>query len=156
MMLGGDILTIIEKSIEIDTSTDKIWQLATWDKIPEWSDIFKSAQWTSPDKNKVGSKVHVVSEVADEKDEFDAEIIEYTDHGEGAQTWKTIGGHFTAAGAIYLKPSGENKTLVMMVEEYSLPYGPIGSMHDRIRVHRAFEEGVEESSRRLKEIAETA
>ena len=156
MLLGGDLLTIFEKSIEIDTSADKIWPLATWDKIPEWSDIFKSAQWSSATKNKVGSKVHVVSEVADEKDEFDAEIIEYTDHGEGAQTWKTTGGRFTAAGAIYLKPNGVNKTLVMMVEEYRLPYGPIGSMHDRIRVHKAFEEGFEESSRRLKEMAETA
>ena len=106
-------------------------------------------------KTRLGQKVHVVSEVADEKDEFDAEIIEYTDHGEGAQTWKTTGGHFTA-GAIYLKPGGEDKTLVMIVEEYRLPYGPIGSMHDRILVHKAFEESVEESSRRLKEIAETA
>jgi uncharacterized membrane protein len=156
MVLGGDILTIIEKSIEINTSADKIWPLATWDKIPEWSGIFKSAQWKSLDKNKVGSKVHVVSEVADEKDEFDAEIIEYTDHGEGTQTWKTTDGHFTAAGAIYLKPSGENKTLVMMIEEYRLPYGPIGSMHDRIRVHKAFKDEFEESTRRLKDIAETA
>ncbi len=149
-------MTIIEKSIEIGASADKIWPLTTWDRIPEWFDAFKSARWTSSDKNKVGSKVHVVSEVADEKDEFDAEIIEYTGRGEGAQTWKTTGGHYNAAGSIYLKPSGEDKTLVMMVEEYKLPYGPIGTMHDRIRVHRAFEDSFWNSCMRLKEIAETA
>ena len=147
-------MTIIEKSIEINAPSDKVWPLVTWDKIPEWFDMLKEAEWISKEKNEVGSRLHVISEVADIKSDFDAEITEYAQSGEGERTWKTIGGGITAAGAIYLKPTG-NKTLVMMVGEYKLPYGPIGTMLDMIRVRRAFEKSFADSCMRLKEITET-
>jgi uncharacterized membrane protein len=147
-------LTIIEKSIEIDAAADKVWPMVTWDRIPEWSDMFKGVEWTSAEKNKVGSTLHVSSEVADVKNDFNAEITEFADKGEGTRAWKTTGGRLTAAGAIYLKPDG-NKTQLMMVEEYKLPYGPIGTMLDKIRVRKAFENSFTNSCMRLKEITET-
>lgn len=148
-------MTILEKTVEINASAEKVWPMVTWDRMPEWLDMFKSAQWTSSEKNKVGSAVHVVSEVADVKSDFDAEITEFAPNGEGTRAWKTTGGSLTAAGAIYVKPEG-NKTLVMMVEEYRLPYGPIGSMLDRIRVRKAFENSFANSCMRLKEISENS
>ncbi len=147
-------MTRLEKTMEIDTSADKVWPLIRLDRMPEWFDMFKDVEWTSVDKNKVGSTVHVVSEPApDIKNDFDAEITEFADGGEGTCAWKTTGGSLTAAGAIYLKPSG-NKTVVMMVEEYKLPYGPIGAMFDKIRVRKAFENSFSNSCMRLKEITE--
>ena len=59
------------------------------------------------------------------------------------------------AGAFYLKPEG-NKTLLMAVSEYKLPYGPIGTMLDKIRVRKEFENSFSNSCMRLKEISETA
>ena len=148
-------MTLMEKTIEIEASADKIWPLVSWDRIPEWFDMFKSAQWTSQQKNKVGSRVHVVSELADTKNDLDVEITEFADGGEGTRAWKTVGGSMAAAGAFYLKPEG-NKTLLMMVSEYKLPYGPIGTMLDKIRVRKAFENSFVNSCMHLKEISETA
>jgi uncharacterized membrane protein len=148
-------LTIFEKSTEINASAQKVWPLVTWDRIPEWFDAFKAVKWTSAEKNRAGSTVHVTSEVADVKGEFDAQITEYAQEGEGTRSWKTTGGNLAAAGAIYLKPDGD-KTQLMMVEEYKLPYGPIGTMLDKIRFHKAFEDSFANSCMRLKEIAESA
>jgi uncharacterized membrane protein len=153
--MGGDVLTIVEKSIEIDAETDRIWPLTKWDKIPKWFTLFKDATPTSAEQNKVGSKLHVTSEVANTENSMDIEITEYTVSGEGSRAWKTTGGKMQAVGAIYLKPEG-NRTQMYMVGEYELPYGAIGRMMDRIRVKKTFEESFEESSKRLKEIAESA
>ncbi len=50
---------------------EKIWSLVTWDRVPEWYESIKKAEWTSKEKDKVGSTVHVVSEIAGTKGEFD-------------------------------------------------------------------------------------
>jgi len=39
---GGDILTRIEKSIEINAPPEKIWPMIQWDRTPEWY-----TPWTS-------------------------------------------------------------------------------------------------------------
>jgi uncharacterized membrane protein len=148
-------LTIIEKTIEINAPADKIWPLTKWEKIPEWFTLFKNAEPTSTEQNTVGSKLHVTGEVGNAPSSLNIEIIEFAEDGEGTRAWKTIGGSMQAAGAIYLKPEG-NRTQMYMVGEYELPYGAIGRMLDRIRVKKAFEEGFEVSSRRLKEIVESA
>jgi uncharacterized membrane protein len=153
--LGGDVLTIIEKTIEIEASANKIWPLTHWDKMPLWFTLFKDAEPISPEQNKVGSRLHVTSEAVNVWNSMDIEITEFTEGGEGTRAWKTTGGKVQAAGAIFLKPE-DGRTQMYMVGEYKLPYGAIGRMQDRIRVHRAFEESFEESSRRLKEIAESA
>jgi uncharacterized membrane protein len=148
-----NVLSMVEKSFDVEAAADKVWQLITWDRMPQWFNMFKSAEWTSTEKNKVGSKIHVRSEVAEVKNDFEAEITEFADAGEGTRAWKTTGGNFTAAGAVYVKPDG-NKSRVMMVEEYKLPYGPIGTMLDKIRFRKAFENSFSNSCTRLKEISE--
>jgi hypothetical protein len=102
-----------------------------------------------------GLTLHVISEVVDVENEFDAQITKYARDGEGTRGWKTTGGNLATAGAIYLKPVGD-KTQLMMVAEYQLPYGPVGTMLDKIRVHKAFEDRFMNSCLRLKEITETA
>jgi uncharacterized membrane protein len=148
-------LTIIEKSLEIDAPADKIWPLIEWEKVPEWFTLFKDAEPTSQEQNKVGSKLHVTSEAADVQSSMDVEVTEFAESGEGTRAWKTTGGDIQAAGAIYLKPEGD-RTQMYMVSEYKLPHGAVGRMLDRIKVHKAFEESFEESSRRLKEIVESS
>lgn len=148
-------MSLFEKTFEVDASADKVWPLVAVDRMPEWFDMFRSVEWISNERNQVGSKIHVVNEVAQVRNDFDAEITQYAGNGEGTQAWKTTGGNLTAAGAIYLKPEG-NKTLVMMVEEYKLPHGPIGRMLNRIRVHKAFEDSFNSSAQRLKERSKSA
>jgi hypothetical protein len=55
----GGIWTKIEKSIEINAPPEKIWPMIQWDRMPDWFDPCKSAEWTSKDKYKVGSTVNV-------------------------------------------------------------------------------------------------
>lgn len=123
--------------------------------MPLWFTLFSDSEPISLEQNKVGSKLHVTSEAADLEGTMYIEITEFTEGGEGTRAWKTTGGKMQAAGAIYLKPEG-NRTQMYMVGEYKLPYGAIGRMQDRIRVHKAFESGFEQSSRRLKEIVESS
>jgi hypothetical protein len=115
-----NVLILIEKTIEIISTANKIWPLVTWDRILEWFDMFKSVELTSGEKNKVGSKVHVVNELADTKNDLDVEITESANSGEGTYAWKTVGGNMAAAGAFYLKLEG-NKTCLWRLKNTNCP-----------------------------------
>jgi uncharacterized protein YndB with AHSA1/START domain len=50
----------IERSIEIDVSPEKVWEMLALDKFPEWMDMMESVEYTSEvriqkDKYKVGA-----------------------------------------------------------------------------------------------------
>jgi uncharacterized membrane protein len=146
-------LTKVEKSIEIKAPTEKIWPFITWERIPEWFEMWKKVEYTSKDKNKVGATVHVVGEVAGTKSEFDAEITEFAQNGDGARAWKSIGGDITARGSIALS-SQKDATKVTFLADYELPYSILGKIIDELRVHKAFEKSFEASAKNLKAAAE--
>jgi uncharacterized protein YndB with AHSA1/START domain len=56
----GDILVRIKKSIEINASPEKVWEMLAFDKAVEWMEGWKSIEYTfevhtSADKYRVGA-----------------------------------------------------------------------------------------------------
>ena len=56
----------IEKSIEIRASPEKVWEMLALDRHPEWSEQYKSAEYTSEvrtseDKYRVGASCRMTT-----------------------------------------------------------------------------------------------
>ncbi len=149
--VGGDSLARIEKSIEINTPPEKIWPLVTWDRVPEYYDSIKKVEWTSKDKDKVGSTVHVTSEIVGVKGEFDAEITEMIENKKAA--WRTTSGNPTMIYSLTLSPTKTGSKLTTAVD-YELPYSVLGKLIDKLRVHKAMEKEGEKALQKIKDTVE--
>ena len=53
----------VEKSIEINATPEKIISTMKWERFPEWFDSRKKVEWTSKEKEKAGSTLHITSEM---------------------------------------------------------------------------------------------
>ncbi len=148
---GGERLTRIEKSIVINASLEKIGSIAQFDKLPEWQPEWKKVEWTSEDKNKVGSSLHLVGEVSGFKSEIDLEITEFVKNEKAM--WRTIGGNMTGIGSMTFTPT-EDGTKFSMVIDYELPYSVLGKLIDKLRVRKAIDKSYDEALKRLKDMAE--
>jgi len=144
-------LARIEKSIEIAVPPEKVWSMLFWDRIPEWLDGIKEAEYTSEEKDGVGATAHVVGETAGIKVEFDIEITKYTKY-EGA-SWRTTAGNFTAIGFTSLKPTEAGAELTLVID-YDLPYSILGKIVDKLLVGRDMEKGFESGLGKLKSMLE--
>lgn len=141
----------IEKAIEIAAPPEKVWSMLYWDRIPEWLDGIKEAEYTSEEKDVVGATAHVVGETAGIRVEFDIEITEYLEF-EGA-TWRSTAGNFTAIGLTTLKPT-EAGTELTLVMDYDLPYSILGRIIDKLLVSRDMDSGFERGLEKLKNMLE--
>ena len=141
----------IEKTIETSVPPEKVWPTLFWDRIPEWLEGIKEAEYTSEEKDVVGATAHVVGETNGMKVEFDIEITEYTKNS-GA-SWRTTAGNFTAIGKTILKPTdvGTKLTLIM---DYDLPYSILGKIIDKLLVSRDMEKGFDDGLKKLKDTLE--
>jgi uncharacterized membrane protein len=145
-----DFLARVEKSIEIHASPEKINSILKWERFPEWFDSFKKVEWTSKEKEKVGSMVHITSEIAGMKTEYDAEIVEFT---KNTLRWRTIGGNFTAISTGTLSPTDSGTDFTISID-YELPYSILGKMIDKLRAHKAMEKDLEKGLKGIKLDAE--
>lgn len=143
--------TKIEKSIEIAASPEKIYSKGVWEKILEWHSGFNTVEWTSEEKNKVGSTLHVTGEVAGIKAEVDIEITEWRDNEMVA--WRTLRGSIKGSGSASMVPTkfGTKYTVVI---EYQLPYSIFGKIIDRMNVHKTIEKICDDALKKLKEEVE--
>ena len=148
---GGEILARIEKSIEINAPLDKVFSLIRWDKVPEYYDSIKKVEWTSEPKMMVGATVHVVSEIAGSKGEWNAEVTEYKNNEK--VSWRTTGGSMTIIYNATLDPAKAGTKLITAFD-YELPYSVLGKLIDKLRVHKALEKEAEKALQKMKEIAE--
>jgi coenzyme Q-binding protein COQ10 len=144
-------MTRIEKSTLIRASPEKIGSIAQFDRLPEWQAEWKSVEWTSEEKNKVGSTLHLVGEVSGFKSEIDLELTEFVENEKAA--WRTIGGNMTGIGSMTFSPV-EDGTKFSMVIDYELPYSVLGKLIDKLRVRKAIEKSYDEALKRLKDMAE--
>jgi uncharacterized membrane protein len=144
-------LTRIEKSIEISAPIAKVFSLVNWDKVPEYYDSIKQVKWTSEPKMKVGATVHVLSEIAGAKGEWDAEITEYKDNEK--VSWRTTGGNMTIIYNATTEPTKAGTKLTTSFD-YELPYSVLGKLIDKLRVHKAMEKESDKALQKMKEIAE--
>jgi uncharacterized membrane protein len=149
--MEGDILTRIEKSIEINVSPEKIWPIVRWENVPEWFDTVKKVEWTSKEHNKVGSTFHAISEAAGAKMEYDAEITEVIENEKMAA--RTTGGNLTSISSVSLSPT-EAGTKVTITQEYEMPYSVIGKLIDKLRVRKAMEKSIDDALKKLKDTME--
>lgn len=149
--LEGDILTIAEKSIEINAPPEKIWPMIQWDKTPEWYDDWKKVEWTSKDKNKVGSTVHINVKAAGVKTELDYETTEVIENEKVA--FRSTGKNFKATGFHSLSPT-ENGTKVTIFADYELPYSVLGKLFSKVAFHRTMEKSFEVGLKKLKDMME--
>ena len=141
----------IEKSIEINAPLDKVFSLIRWDRVPEYYDSIKKVEWTSKPIMEVGATVHVFSEIAGAKGEWDAEITEYKDNEK--VSWRTTGGNMTIIYNATLDPAKAGTKLTTSFD-YELPYSILGKLIDKLRVHKAMEKEAEKALQKMKEIAE--
>ncbi len=144
-------MTRIEKSIEINASLAKVFSLIRWDKVPEYYDSIKKVEWLSEPKMKVGATVHVLSEIAGAKGEWDAEITEYIDNEK--VSWRTTGGNMTIIYNATLGPAKAGTKLTTSFD-YELPYSVLGKLIDKLRVHKAMEKEADKALQKMKEAAE--
>ena len=150
--MGGEILTRLEKSIEIKASPEKIWPLLEWDRSPEWYEAFHTVEHTSQLKHEVGETVHITGAIAGIKAQWDAETTEKIENEKAV--WRSIGGGFTGFGIHSLAPT-ENGTKVTMIMDYELPYSIIGKLMDKLRFQKAFEKTIDDGLKKLKTMMET-
>lgn len=141
----------IEKSIEISAPLDKVFSLISWDRVPEYYDSIKKVEWVSKPKMEVGATVHVFSEIAGAKGEWDAEITEYKNNEK--VSWRTISGNMTIIYNATLEPVRAGTKLTTSFD-YELPYSILGKLIDKLRVHKAMENESEKALQKMKEIAE--
>ena len=150
-VIGGNVLAKIDKTVEIRVPTEKVWPMLFWDKLPEWLEGIKKAEYTSDEKDKVGATAHVVAESLGLELEFDIEITEYTRNK--AASWRTTGGNFTAIGNSILKPIDMGTELSLKFD-YDLPYSILGKIVDKLLVSRDMEKGFDSGLEKLKNMLE--
>jgi len=142
----------VDKSIEINVPPEKIFPLITWDRVPEFYDDIKKVEWKSKaHAMELGATVHVVSETAGTKGEWDAEITEFVPNEKVA--WRTISGNTTIIYHATLTPTKTGSS-VNTTFDYELPYAVLGKLIDKLRVHKALEKGAEKALQRMKSVAE--
>ncbi len=150
---GGDILTEIEKSIEIGAPPEKVWEILAFDRMPEWMEEWKNMKYTSEvrtpkDKYGVGASAHVT----EKHGEFDLEITESLENEKIAASSKGKyrypwmgGGRVTMAVTYTLKPVEEGTKLT-----YAMDYEMFGG-----RLGKGYlEKSIEKSLNNLKSILE--
>jgi uncharacterized membrane protein len=146
---GGDILTKTERSIEINAPPEKIWPLIQWDRTPEWYAPWTKVEWTSIEKDKVGSTVHIAVEL-DVKTELDCETTEILENEKVA--FRSIGKNPTT-GFHSLTPTNGG-TKVTIGATYELPYSVLGKLIDKVHTRKVMEKSFEVGLKKLKAIIE--
>ena len=141
----------IEKSAEINASPREVWQLITWDRVPDWYNSIKKIEWTSKGKMEVGATVRGLSEIAGAKGEWDAEITEFVDNQ--SVSWRTTSGNPTIIYHATLIPTKTGSKLTTAFD-YDLPYSILGKTIDKLRVHKAMEKEAQEALQKMKNAAE--
>lgn len=141
----------IEKSIEIKAPPEKLWPLGSFDRLPEWFNFMKKIEWTSKEKDVVGSTAHASVEVAGVKSEADVEMVECVKNEKRA--WRTTSPRTPITSVTTLTPT-EAGTRVTFLMEYNLPYSIFGKVIDKLRVSRELDKGIEQGFENLKVTAE--
>jgi uncharacterized membrane protein len=149
--LEETILARIERSINIGAPPEKIWSLIFWDKVPQWFDTVKKAEYTTKFKDRVGAVAHVSGEAGGVKAEWDAETTEWIENVK--YSWRTTAGNFTGVGSMKLSPieTGIKATFIM---DYDLPYSILGKIIDKIRVSKDIDQSCKRGLEKLREISE--
>jgi len=153
IVVKGDILGRIEKSIEIKASPEKVWEMLAFDRRPEWMEGIKSVEYTSEvrkpkDKYRVGASAHMT----EKHGECDLEITESLENEKITYSVRGYRGSRNTIG-IYTLKSTEAGTEMTFVTDYEVT-NLIFKILDKLFVQRALEKDLERWLQKLKNILE--
>jgi len=163
---GGDILTRVEKSIEIKASPEKVWEMLTMDRFREWQEemrreeIEKSLKYTSEvstpkDKYKVGTSGNFYTKEMG-MGEINFEITESLENQKLTYHLKKSGtNQIMGIDTFILEPLREG-TKFTCIFDYTMPWGILGKFLDKL-INQSFgavEKSVEKWCKNMKSILE--
>jgi len=143
----------IEKSIEINASLEKVWELLALDRLPEWNEEYGNVKYTSElrnpeDKYRVGASSHTNIKGAGA---IDFEITESLKNEK--MTFRMIGKRANNTVVTYVLKSMDEGTQFAYVMTYQLPWGSLGKFIGKIG-QGMLEKEAEKSLEKLKSILE--
>lgn len=161
-ILIGDIVTRIERSIEINTSPEKVWELLAWDRCHEWMDQWRknliSLEYTSDvhtpdDKYRLGASAQGNIKGLG-MGEFTLEITESLENEKMTYTTKRLGSTQQIGSITFLLTPLEEGTKFTYTYDYEMPWGAAGKLLNRMGGQRGGERMLETDIANLKRILE--
>ena len=145
----------IEKSIEIRAPPEKVWEMLAFDRHPEWSEEYQSAEYTSEvhtqeDKYRTGASARITTK---HKEEVNINIIESLENEKITYRVQGMPGARNIIGTFILK-STEAGTEMKTVTDYEIPGGILGKIFDKSFVQKALKKDFEKGLEKLKSILE--
>jgi carbon monoxide dehydrogenase subunit G len=142
----------MEKSIEIKASPEKVWEMLALDRYPEWSEQYKSADYTSEvrtpeDKYRVGASCRMNTK----EGLVDFEITESLENEKISYRVQGMKGVRNATGTFTLEPT-ELGTRITAVSNYELSSLMLKMLSKLLS--RALEKDFEKGLGKLKSILE--
>jgi carbon monoxide dehydrogenase subunit G len=141
-----------EKSVEIKTPPEKVWEMLAFDRMPEWMSDWKSVTFTSEvltpeDKYRVGASAHVTEKHA----KYDMEVTESLENEKIMYRSIGIGGGRVTMTLTYILKPVEGGTEVTYAAECG-GWGILCSIFEGLLGEKHL--GVETSLNDLKSILE--
>ena len=152
----------IEKSIEIKTSPEKVWELLALDRHQEWDEqmqkSLKSLEYTSEvhtpaDKYKVGASA-LVNMQGRGMGEIDFEITESLENENMTIHVRKLGTNQTAGIMTFNLEPIERGTKFTRIFDYRMPWGIFGKFLDKSFARRMEGKHIENCLDQLKSILE--
>jgi len=145
-------LVRIEKSIEIKAPPEKVWEMLAFDRMPEWSEQYKSVEYTSEvrtpeDKYRVGASCRINTK----EGLVEIEIMESLKNEKIMYRVQGMKGVQNVNGTFTLKPT-EAGTKITAVSDYEMSNLMMKMLAKLVSsaVEKDFEKGLE----KLKSILE--
>lgn len=150
---GGDSVTKLTKSIEIEAPPEKVFAFITdMEKMNEITKGFQETSYTSKGPVGVGSTMHVVGKAGGSQEEFDMEITEFEKNKKIIM--RTIGASKLKVQTSDILEPTANGTKLTGTMDYELPYSILGKIVDKLRVSKDLEKTMEKNQRNLKKALE--
>ncbi len=142
----------IEKSVEIKAPPEKVWEMLAFDRMPEWSEQYESAEYTSEvrtpeDKYKVGASCRINTK----EGVVEIEITESLENEKIMYRVQGMKGVRNVDGTFTLEPTDAG-TRITAVTDYEMP-NLMMKMLAKL-VSRAVEKDFEKGLDKLKSILE--
>ena len=146
-------MTKISKSIEIESSPDKVFALVLdTRKVSEFTKGDEKVEITSKGPFQVGTTVHMTSKSAGLKTELDMEVVEFEKNRK--LIMHTVGASKVSLKSWWILEPTAKGTMLMHGGDYKMPYFILGKILDRLWVKRNMERTIEKILEELKKALE--
>ncbi len=146
-------MTKISKSIEIESSPDKVFALVLdTKKVSEFTKGDEKVEITSKGPFQVGTTVHMTSKSAGLKTELDMEVVEFEKNRK--MIMHTVGASKVGLKSWWILEPTTKGTMLTHGGEYKVPYSILGKILDKLWVRRNMEKTIEKILEEMKKALE--